>query len=552
MLPCAGLLAPASAWGASADPAFATLAAPAGVALAAVADTTPMRIILSLPMRDQAGAQSYAAAVSEPGNALYGKFLTPKLFGARFGGDKATYEYLRSWGKAQGFTVGDRTDSRLAVSLAGTAGQFARLFETRFARFTTAEHGDGQVTLIAPHMPAALAGRVEGVIGLTSGGHYGLMIRRKPAGEPDVGTGLGGGYAPTDIRTAYDIPAQTSSAKTEILGLFEQGGYFKSDISKYEQQYKLPAVAIKSRSVNGASTKPVANGVDVEAALDIDAGLGMNPLIPQIIVYIDGKDSFTVALVDSFNAMAQDNTAKVISISYGQDESMQGTPGIKAENQALMQLQAQGQTVFVSAGDDGASGRTGSGLHAPDPGSQPLVTSVGGTRLTTVAATQKYSSEVVWNDLAQGDGATGGGVSSVWSIPSYQVVNGKSVAAANGGSSSMRNVPDIAADASPFTGYSIYSQTEGGWLAIGGTSLSAPLWGGMATVINADRVAAGKTRIGYFNPLLYQLGVTETGFHDITSGNNGSPGYKAGKGYDNTTGFGSVDLGKILPTILSK
>ena len=552
MLPFAGLLAPAGAWAAGADPAFSTLAAPAGATLSAMADSAPMRIILSLPMRDQAGAARYAAAVSEPGNALYGKFLTPREFGARFGGDLATYNYLRSWAQAQGLTVGARTDSRLTVSLAGTAGQFARLFDTRFAGFTTAEHGPGQVTLTAPHMPAALAGRVDGVIGLTSGGRYGLLLRRKPAGEPDVGTGLGGGYAPADIRTAYDIPAQTSSAKTEILGLFEQGGYFKSDITTYEKQYKLPAVKITSRSVNGASTAPVANGVDVEAALDIDAGLGMNPAIPQIIIYIDGADSFTVALVDSFNAMAQDNKAKVISVSYGQDEVMQGTPGIKAENNALMQLQTQGQTVFVSAGDDGAAGRTGSGLHAPDPGSQPLVTSVGGTRLTTVAATQKYASEVVWNDLAQGEGATGGGVSSVWTIPSYQVVNGTSVAVANGGSSTMRNVPDIAADASPFTGYSIYSQTEGGWLAVGGTSLSAPLWAGMATIINSDRVAAGQTRIGFFNPLLYQLGVTGKGFHDITKGNNGSPGFKAGKGYDNATGFGSLDLGAFLPTIVSK
>ncbi|MGK3868231.1 hypothetical protein ABI118_15640, partial [Enterococcus faecium] len=83
----------------------------------------------------------------------------------------------------------------------------------------------------------------------------------------------------------------------------------------------------------------------------------------------------------------------------------------------------------------------GSGLHAPDPGSQPLLTSVGGTKLHTGTG-QVYAGEAVWNSSA---GATGGGVSSVWKIPTWQVVNGVSVAKANGGSSTNRNVPDIAA-----------------------------------------------------------------------------------------------------------
>ncbi len=547
-LPCAALFASAGASAATPDTVFAAIAAPAGVSLSAVADATPMTVVLAVPMRDRAGAEAYAAAVSQPGNALYGHYLTPKQFGARFGGDAANYEFLRNWAAAQGLTVGERMDARTSLSVEGTAAQFASLFSTSFARFETAEHGDGQVTLSPPRLPSVLAGRVEGVVGLDSAGRYGLLLHRKPAGLPNVGTGLGGGYAPADVRTAYAVPAQVGGS-TEIVGLFEQGGFFPGDVTKYQAQYKLPAIPVTARSVNGASTKPVANGVDIEAALDIDAASGMNPAIPKIIVYEDGKDSFSVALVDSFNAMAQDDTAMVISVSYGQDEVQQGTPGIKAENTALMQLVTQGQTVFVSSGDDGAAGRTGSGLNAPDPGSQPLVTSVGGTRLNTKAATQAFASETVWNDLSQGYGATGGGVSSVWPIPDYQVVGGTSVAVANGGSATKRNVPDIAADADPYTAYSIYSQTAGGWVAYGGTSLAAPLWAGFATIINANRVHDGKARLGFFNPLLYKLGVTEMGFHDVKSGNNGSPGYKAGVNYDNCTGFGSVNLTKFLPKV---
>ncbi|MEI9931704.1 MAG: hypothetical protein WDM89_14480 [Rhizomicrobium sp.] len=116
----------------------------------------------------------------------------------------------------------------------------------------------------------------------------------------------------------------------------------------------------------------------------------------------------------------------------------------------------------------------------------------------------------------------------------------------------MRNVPDIAADADPFTPYSEYCGCFGGWFGDGGTSLSAPIWAGMATIINSDRVNAGLPRLGFFNTALYKIAKKEKNFHDITSGNNGNPGYTAGKGYDNDTGYGSIDLGDLLPKLLKK
>jgi subtilase family serine protease len=543
-LPCAALLIP-HAGHAGATDVFSTAQAPAGVLFSAVADAEPMSVVLSLPLRDQAGAARYADAVSDPASAHYGHFLTPAQFGARFGGDAAAYASLRRWATANGLTIGKATEGRIALSLSGTAGEFARLFHTNFARFETKRNGEGRVTLSTPRLPTALIGRVNGVIGLSSGGHYAPLVRMRPAGGPraDVGTGLGGGYSPTDIRTAYDIPAQISSAKTEVVGLFEQGGYKTSDITTYETQYGV-SVPQKAVSVNGASTKPN-TGIELEADLDIDAIMGTNPNASQILIYEDGQDAFNVALLDALQQMASDDIATVISISYGLDESQQGTAAIQAEGQAFEQLAIQGQSVFVSSGDDGAAGRTGSGLNAPDPGSQPYVTSVGGTTLNT-NSTQHWASETVWNDLAIGYGATGGGVSSVWSIPSYQLYRARSVALANGGSATMRNVPDVAADADPYTAYSVYCSIYGGWISVGGTSLASPLLAGMTTVANADRVAKGGKRLGFLNPALYHLGLAATGFHDITVGNNGTPGYTAGPGYDNDTGFGSVDFAKLL------
>ncbi len=493
-LACAALL-PAASRAAEAD-LFSSIQAPAGVAVSALDDAAPMRVILSLPLRDPDGAQRFADAVSNPASPLYGKYLTPAEFGARFGADAGTYEYLRNWATSLGFTVADATSSHTTLSLSGTAHQFAGLFGTRFGTFHTPANGDGQVTLTTPHLPAILAGRVVGVIGLSFAEQYAPLFHLPAGPRADVGTGKGGGYSPSDIRTAYDIPAQTNSAKTEIVGLFEQGGYVVNDLTTYEKQYSLPAVPVTVIAVNKSPTGSKF-GVLPEDMLDLDVLVGLNPSLKGIRLYCDSKDSFQTALLDSLNQMAQDDLATVISISYGQSESAQGSSAIQAENTALLQLKAQGQTVFASSGDSGSDK-----LTVSDPASQPLITGVGGTTLNTVASTQKWSSETAWS-------GSGGGISTIWSIPTFQLLNGTSIAVANGGSATVRNVPDVAADADPNTGYSIYCpglSCEGiGWGAVGGTSLASPIWAAMISIVNSDRVNEGKPRVGYFDPTVYPL-----------------------------------------------
>jgi subtilase family serine protease len=207
----------------------------------------------------------------------------------------------------------------------------------------------------------------------------------------------------------------------------------------------------------------------------------MNPAVKEVLVYEDGYDTFPVALLDSIQQVATDNKAQVLSISYGQDEALQGDSAIAAEAAVFTQLAAQGITVCVSAGDNGAYGDEGGSLNVQDPGSQPDVTCVGGTTLYT-GPKQQWEDEEVWNLLVSFEGATGGGVSNYWAIPSYQPVSAVTV---NGGSASMRNVPDVAAVANPETGVGVYSKSNGGWIQIGGTSVSAPIWAGYLSVLNS-------------------------------------------------------------------
>jgi kumamolisin len=179
---------------------------------------------------------------------------------------------------------------------------------------------------------------------------------------------------------------------------------------------------------------------------------------------------------------------------------------------------------------------------------------VGGTGLYT-GAKEGYAGEDVWNDLGLGAGATGGGVSSVWAIPSYQTPYGSSVAIGNGGSSTNRNVPDVAAVANPFTGVAVYSAINGGWVTIGGTSVSAPLWAGVYSLANAASEGLGLGALGFANPYLYSLGgglqFFYPDFNDIFDGTNGSAtlygagGFSAGYYYDNTTGWGTFNANNL-------
>lgn len=195
-----------------------------------------------------------------------------------------------------------------------------------------------------------------------------------------------------------------------------------------------------------------------------------------------------------------------------------------------------GVTVLVACGDNGASDGTSGGTPTVDfPAASPYVVACGGTTLTLSGTS--IQSEKVWNDLSQNEGATGGGVSEVFALPSFQ--QSVNVPKAPNGFAG-RGVPDVAGDADPVTGYSVI--VDGQQEVIGGTSAVAPLWAGLFALINQSLGA----NVGYVNPLLYSAN-EEASFHDITSGNNG--GYSAGPGWDACTGLGSPNGAALLAAL---
>ena len=181
-------------------------------------------------------------------------------------------------------------------------------------------------------------------------------------------------------------------------------------------------------------------------------------------------------------------------------------------DEAFQAAAVMGVTVCVASGDEGSTDGVNDKLnHVDFPASSPNVLACGGTTLQ--ASNGRITGETVWNELAHNEGATGGGVSDVFGLPSWQ--SGAKVPRPTNPKGG-RGVPDVSGDADPTTGYVTLVDGHSG--VIGGTSAVAPLWAGLIALINES---IGKP-VGFINPLLYQNASSAGDFNDITSGNNGA------------------------------
>ena len=247
--------------------------------------------------------------------------------------------------------------------------------------------------------------------------------------------------------------------------------------------------------------------------------------------------------VDAISDAAQAHPAPIaISISWGQSEDSWTAQGLSAMNSAMSDAAALGIPVCAAAGDNGSTDGVNDGQpHVDFPASSPYALGCGGTKLLADPATGVVSSEVAWNELANNEGATGGGVSDQAGLPSWQANAGVGPRAGTQPATYGRGVPDVTGNADPTTGYQIY---QGGQSqVVGGTSAVAPLW----SALIARLAQATGQRFGLIQPSLYagiSPGTVLPGFRDITSGNN--PAYSAGPGWDSCSGLGVPDGAALL------
>jgi kumamolisin len=302
------------------------------------------------------------------------------------------------------------------------------------------------------------------------------------------------------------------------------GGYRAADIKAYFKGLGMAAPVVTAVPVDGGKNTPgTANGADGEVMLDIEVSAAVATGAKVAVYFAPNTDQ---GFIDAVSTAVHDavNKPGVVSISWGGPESSWTGQASAALDAACQAAAVLGVTITVAAGDNGSSDG-GSGTNVDFPASSPHVLACGGTTLHGTGTA--IASEVVWNEDALGEGATGGGVSTLFALPSWQEGVGvpKSTSASGG-----RGVPDVSGDADPSTGYVV--RVDGQTSVIGGTSAVAPLWAGLITLANA----ASGTTAGFVNPRLYAAGA-KGAFRDITQGNNGA--FKAGPGWDACTGLGS-------------
>jgi len=321
------------------------------------------------------------------------------------------------------------------------------------------------------------------------------------------------------------------------VGIIELGGgYNTSDLQTYFSSLGISAPNVVAVSVDGGQNSP-GSSADGEVMLDIEV-VGAITSGAKIAVYF--APNTEQGFVDAITDAVHDSSRKpsVVSISWGGPEDSWTQQAQTAMNASLQDAATLGLTVTVASGDRGSTDGAGDGkLHVDFPASSPYTLACGGTTLK--ASSNQVSSEVVWNEIANNEGATGGGVSKVFGLPSYQ--NSAGVPTNPEINFAGRGVPDVAGNADPTTGYQI--RVDGQNQVFGGTSAVAPLWAALIALINQQLGAP----VGFINPKLYAA--AESVFRDITSGNNDDSrlGYYSAKaGWDACTGLGSPNGAAIL------
>jgi kumamolisin len=421
--------------------------------------------------------------------------------------------------------------TRRTVQLTGTADDMRKAFAVELNQ-KTIDGVEYRVREGGIQVPVALADVVVAVLGLDNRPqakpHF--RVRKVQAGAAAAPAS----YTPPQVAQAYQFPS-AASGTGQTIGIIELGGgYRQTDLTAYFQTLGMASPAITAVSVDKGKNAPTtASSADGEVMLDIEVAGSVAPGAGIAVYFTPNTDQ---GFIDAITTAVHDATNKpsVISISWGGPESSWTAQAMTALDAACQSAAALGVTITVAAGDNGSTDG-GTGNNVDFPASSPHVLACGGTKLDANGST--IVSEVVWNEVATNEGATGGGVSNVFALPSWQAnSNVPAPSVSTGG----RGVPDVSGDADPNSGYTI--RVDGETSVIGGTSAVAPLWAGLVAVANQQLGA----QVGFIQPAIYAAKAAAS-FNDITQGNNGA--FSAGPGWDACTGLGSPIANTLIPLL---
>jgi hypothetical protein len=588
--------------------------------LGAASDSVPARrllLLLNRPADRQTALAQYMKDVHALGSATYHQWITPEQFGTRFGAADSDIQTVAHWITAKGFRVTRVSKGKTLIEFSGTFGQVREAFHTAIHRYEV----NGELhyaNATDPRIPEALAGIVRGISPLHDF-HAQPALRVVGPARLDAATrritpdftltgptGTFYGVGPQDFATQYDLAplyAAGINGKGKTVGIINDSNIDLSLDNAYRSLFGMsanPAQVVIDGGDPGVNSDEIEAYLDVEVAGSVAPGAAVN-------LYIALFDTLDDPLILAAQRAIEDNLADVLSISFGNCEANLGT----AHNQILaalwQQAAAQGQTVFVAAGDDGSAGcvATNSGAVQATTGlavngfaSTQWDVAVGGTDFYysdyasgAPSASTLWNAgndpdngslkatlpEQVWNDDFGFNAAStlpfvvagSGGASTIYSKPAWQFGSGVP-------SDGQRDLPDVslfAADGGNLSAYVICANPgdctpasgEIRVSVVGGTSASSPAMAGIMALVNQKYGRQGQANFVLY-PLSQQF---PAAFHDLTLGGNNVPcaqgstdcilgtsgtdnavytlsGYPATVGYDLASGLGSVDANVLV------
>ena len=547
-----------------------------------------MILLLKVDPQKQAQLDSLVAQQQDASSSNYHKWLTPAEFGQRFGRGQEEIATVKNWLVSEGLTVDSLSKSGTMINFSGATANVNHAFEANMHDYQVNGHLR-HANSLDPSIPSALADLVAGPVSLST-------FHRKPAhssGRPAFTVGSGGagflaqGYylAPGDFAAIYNVNnvyTMGYNGKGITIAIVGQAPADTTSWAKFQTTYGVP---YNTPDVIITGRTPVDDGEgDVEES-DIDVEWA-GAVAPAATIYFVTSSVRNGGVDTSAQYIVDNNLSAIMSMSYDLCEPSLGSSGNQYYSQLWQQAASEGITVFVAAGDSGAydcvdnSGNPTGSKAVNGIASTPYNIAVGGTSLSdsavywsstnSVKEVSALSSiptipEVAWNDWSSSgqwnEWGSGGGASSVYTKPSWQVCKGVP-------GDGHRDVPDVSLNADPYgVGYLVYTCNDDtskctsgsyGLYSFGGTSCASPAFAGIMALIEQS---LGGVRQGNANTIFYQLGntqysgagTTNTVFNDITSGSNGFVGHYASlagfsctTGYDQVTGLGSVDATKLL------
>jgi subtilase family serine protease len=521
-----------------------------------------------LKLRNQAGAEALAAAVSDPNSKSYGHYLTSSQFNAAYAPTAGQVKKVSDYLKSQGIKVSGVAQGNRWVEASGTVAQINQAFDTSIKNYSyKGKNIYGPSKTLS--MPSAVAGVVGAVVGVSSEGAL-----RQPA---NIGNGApvsdsaapdankppasscshywgehtqtvpeafgktsfptpGCGYSPANLRQAYGMQSAVSHGNdgrgvtVAIIDAYASPT-IEADTNQLSTENGEPTFAAGQLTQTTFGPFNLQDecggeaGWNIEESIDVQSAHG---LAPGANIHYIGAQNCDTGIDDAANYVIQNHVANIVSNSYG----FAGEDGlgdeVNTEHSMFIQAAIEGIGFYYSSGDDGDNFVFGNTTHPePDfPSSDPLVTAVGGTTLA-VNPNGSYDFETTWGnwlDPVDFTGATaqyslplpgeflsggGGGVSGLFAEPAYQKLAVPNKLAKLNGGKPMRVVPDVAALGDPETGFIIV--VGGAHAQFGGTSLACPIFAGIQALASQGR----RFPIGFANPLLYSATNLLGGFRDI-------------------------------------